>query len=302
MGTFVTFDVLGVQVARDAPTPCPDARPAAVTRARAWFHLIEQTCTRFEADSELRRLSARIGEAVPVSALLFEAVAFALEVARETDGAFDPTVGQRNAARGFDREFRSGERVSAGLAVLDECASFRDVLLDPINRTITLERPLVLDLGAVAKGLAIDLAVRELRDHAHFSIDAGGDLYLGGRNDAGRLWSVGIRHPRDPRAVIETLHVSDTAVCTSGDYERGAPATGGREHHILDPRTGVSPHGVASVTVVAPSAMVADALATAAFVLGPHEGLQLLARHGVEGVIYTDALERFATRGMPQPR
>ena len=92
--------------------------------------------------------------------------------------------------------------------------------------------------------------------------------------------------------------MSDAAVCTSGDYERTVPAADGGGHHILDPRSGASPDAVASVTVVAPTAMAADALATAAFVLGPREGLRLLERQGVEGLILTPALERYETRGM----
>jgi thiamine biosynthesis lipoprotein len=85
-------------------------------------------------------------------------------------------------------------------------------------------------------------------------------------------------------------------VCTSGDYERPAakPEDG---HHILDPRTRGSASASASVTVIAPTAMLADALATAAFVLGPDGGIELLDRMGVEGAIYTPALERRATRG-----
>jgi thiamine biosynthesis lipoprotein len=93
--------------------------------------------------------------------------------------------------------------------------------------------------------------------------------------------------------------VSNVAVCTSGDYERRSTNDEGRiEHHIIDPRTRASAAGAASVTVLASSAMVADALATAAFVLGPVDGLDLLERHGVDGLIITPALERFTTRGM----
>ena len=105
---------------------------------------------------------------------------------------------------------------------------------------------------------------------------------------------MGIRHPRGD-GLLDTLHVSDVAVCTSGDYERQTDAG----HHLLDPRTGAPANAVASVTVLAPSAMVADTLATAAFVLGPTDGIALLERHGVEGLIVTPALERFATRDMP---
>ncbi len=150
-------------------------------------------------------------------------------------------------------------------------------------------RPLVLDLGAVAKGLAIDMAALELRKFRNFMIDAGGDLYLGGLNSVDLPWSVGIRHPRIDDQLIESIRVSGQAVCTSGDYERN--------RHILDPRTGTEVTGVASVTVVAPTAILADALATAAFVLGPVDGIALLDRMDVNGLIITPELERFATRG-----
>jgi thiamine biosynthesis lipoprotein len=86
--------------------------------------------------------------------------------------------------------------------------------------------------------------------------------------------------------------VTDAAVCTSGDYERG--------EHLVDPRTGTPSSLAASVTVVAPTAMLADALATAAFILGPVEGLALLERHGVEGLILTPSLERFETADLPR--
>jgi FAD:protein FMN transferase len=277
MGTLVTIRVV------------PPGADEAIERAFGWFHDIEARCTRFDEDSELMRLCTRIGEPVPASAILFEAVRFALSVAEDTGGAFDPAIGQLMEARGFDREHRTGRTVRSARAA-EEGVSYRDVHVDAEARTITLDRSLTLDLGAVAKGLAVDAAARELRRFGDFAIDAGGDLYLGGRNPDGALWSVGIRHPRHDGQLIDSLSVSNKAVCTSGDYERGA--------HILDPRSGAAPADVASVTVVAPTAMVADALATAAFVLGPAEGIALLERHGVDGLIVTHALERHETAGL----
>lgn len=90
--------------------------------------------------------------------------------------------------------------------------------------------------------------------------------------------------------------MSDTAVCTSGDYEKRS-ATDERVHHIMDARTGESAAELASVTVVAPSAMVADALATAAFALGRSDGLRFLERHGVRGLLVTPSFERLETAG-----
>jgi FAD:protein FMN transferase len=288
MGTLVTIHIVRSDSEADAN--------AAIDRALGWFHEIEERCTRFSDHSELMQLTAQVGAAAPASAILYEAVQFALAVAEVTGGAFDPTVGHRMAARGFNREHRTGA-IARTPCTPDDVVSYRDVHLDPDRRTITLRRPLTLDLGAVAKGLAVDMAARELDPFRDFAIDAGGDLYLGGSNEQGAPWSVGIRHPRNEHELIASLHISNQAVCTSGDYERRT--AGGTAHHILDPRTGASARTVASATVVASGAMLADALATAAFVLGPEEGIALLDRMRVEGMIVTPELERFETRGVP---
>lgn len=292
MGTVVTIQVVG-----HGETPAAAAdRDATIDRATEWFQRVESSCSRFEEQSELRQLCAHVGTPVVVSEMLFEAVRFALAVASETNGAFDPTVGGVMEVRGFNREHRSGIATSsAGAAATG--GSFRDVRTDVTTRTITIMRPLTLDLGAVAKGLAIDLAARELAPLKNFAIDAGGDLFLGGHNADGEPWRVGIRHPREAGVMIETLRVSGAAVCTSGDYERAGVATDGG-HHLMDPRDGSSATALASATVIAPTAMVADALATAVFVLGPMEGIDRLDRHGADGVLFTPTLERSATRGM----
>jgi thiamine biosynthesis lipoprotein len=270
----------------------PPEAAAAVDRAYEWFRRVEASCTRFNPDSELMRLTQKTGEEVPVTPLLFEAVQFAVRVADASGGAFDPTVGHVMETSGFNREYSSGTIVNTAIAG-DPRATFRDVVIDPQQRTITLRCPLILDLGAVAKGLAIDLAARELAAFRSFAIDAGGDLFLGGCRPDGQPWSVGVRHPRPPgggSALIDTLWASDVAVCTSGDYERGT--------HIVDPRAGTPAAALASATVIAPTAMAADAIATAAFVLGPDEGLRLCETLGVDALLVSPSCERFETRGM----
>jgi thiamine biosynthesis lipoprotein len=291
MGTFTTIQVVGDQ---SDPKEIAD-REAAIERAFGWFHCIEECCSRFEPASELSQLARQIGVPVPVSEILYEAVQFAIAVAEESDGAFDPTVGVEMETRGFNREYRTRRVIHTGIAARG--VSYRDVRLDPKRRTITLLRPLMLDLGAVAKGLAIDMAARDLASFTGFAIDAGGDLFLGGCRLDGAPWTVGIRHPRDDRALIDAVRVSNRAVCTSGDYERRSGGDAG--HHIIDARSGTPATMLASVTVVAPTAMLADALATAAFALGPDEGIRLLERHGVEGLLVTPTLQRHATRGFP---
>jgi thiamine biosynthesis lipoprotein len=293
MGTLVTIQIVG----RDGDPRDAAHHNEAIDRGLAWFHRIEECCTRFDPQSELMRLSAQVGIPVPVSPVLYEAVQFALAVAEESGGAFDPTVGQAMQSRGFNREYRTGQIVYTPATQTDAPVTYRDVRLDPARKTITLLRPLVLDLGSVAKGLAVDLAARELQPFQNFAINAGGDLYLSGHNPYNQPWTIGIRHPRRDGELIDSIRVSDRAVCTSGDYERRS-STEFDGHHILDPSNGGSARAVASVTVVAPTAILADALATAAFVLGPADGIALFERLGVDGLIISPALERFATRGM----
>lgn len=285
MDTFVT-----IRLSRATP-----ASAAQAERAFDWFRRVEASCSRFDAQSEVMQLTGQVGRPVPASAILYEAVAFARAVAEASGGAFDPTIGHALERRGFNRHYQTGEVIATPIAP-GARPTYRDVRLDPARRTINLRCPLVLDLGAVAKGLAIDLATRELAPCKDFAIDAGGDLAVRGTNPAGEPWQIGLRHPRQPDALLGSVRLADAAICTSGDYERPAadPDAG---HHLLDPRSGHSPRAVASVTVIAPTALAADALGTAAFILGPQRGLRLLKRHGVEGLIITTALARYATPG-----
>lgn len=284
MDTVVSIDIAGHPSAADEPD--------AIHRAFAWFSAVESACSRFDPASELMRLCATVETSVRVSATLFEAVRFAVTVARLSDGAFDPTVGGLMEARGFNRNYRTGQRVAPRPPEVLR-PSYRDIEVDQTHQTITLHRPLVIDLGAVAKGLAIDLATRELAGVENYAIDAGGDIYVSGRNHEGSPWRVGVRHPRQP-GMWCVLQLSDAAVCTSGDYARPLDAV---EHHLLDPRTGRSPHDLASTTVVAPTAMLADALSTAAFVLGRERGLRLLEQQGVEGLTIDRTMDPAPTRG-----
>ena len=269
MGTIVTIDIV------DASPGTDGQRAQAITRAFGWFRDVEATCTRFDDSSELMQLCRRPGIATPVSEILFAATETALAVAEASDGSFDPAGVASGEGRG---------------------ATFRDVLLDSHAKTITLTRPLQLDLNSVAKGLAIDLAVSELRAFDHFVVDAGGDLYASGRNAHGDPWRIGIRHPAVDRELIATVDVSGAAICTSGNYERrDVSATPG---HIVNPRTGAIAEGTSSATVMAPSAMLADAMSTAVFVIGGAAGVAFLERHDVDGLLVTADLDVLATKDM----
>src|SRR5579871_2325284 len=284
-----------------------------VQRALAWFETVERTCTRFDPNSEVMQLLDRVGERVAVSTLLFEAVAFALDLAEQTNGAFDPTIGAHMEQLGFNTNYRTGDVIRTPVDA--RAGSYRDVAVDRGRRTILLRRPLVLDLNAVAKGLAIDLAARELGDYASVCLEAGGDLFVRGHNLDGQAWRVGIQHPRAEGLMVETLQLSNTSVCTSGDYERrghivdarsrGAPRSPSPtsseargEAHATDtlrssdaqapsPANAHAQNELASVTVLAPTAMAADGLSTAAMVLGRQQGAHFLEQQGVRGVLVT---------------
>ncbi|HVB10842.1 MAG TPA: FAD:protein FMN transferase [Bacillota bacterium] len=278
-----------VAIAGDQEAACA----TAAEQAFGWFAEVEARCSRFDPNSELRALALQPGQAVPVSPVLMQALRFACAVAEVSGGAFDPTIGGRQQARGLVRNYRTGRQepwLASGDAGAGE-PTWRDIRLDEDAQTVTLLRPLLPDLGAVAKGLAVDLAARAIRQAGfhQFTVEAGGDLFA-----AGRAWRVGIQHPRNPGALLGAIEVRDAAVCTSGDYARRAPGGG---HHILDPRAGGSPDAAVSCTVIAPSAMMADALATAAFVLGPRVGLPWLLGQGAEGMLLGPDLTPYTTPG-----
>jgi thiamine biosynthesis lipoprotein len=249
----------------------------AVQRALAWFDMVERVCTRFDPNSEVMRLLQHVGQPVQVSTLLLEAAGFALDLGDLTEGAFDPTVGATLEQLGHATNYRTGEVVKSNVDAA--LGSFRDVRLDRQAATITLGRPLVLDLNAVAKGLAIDLAMQALGQYPDVCLEAGGDLFVRGHNLDGEPWRVGIQHPRADGMLARTLRVSNAAVCTSGDYERAG--------HVLDARTRTAVTDLASVSVVAPTAMAADGLSTAAMVLGRDRGLELIASQGAAAILIT---------------
>ena len=231
MGTLVTIRV----VAHDADPREAARREQTVERAFAWFQRIEECCTRFDPRSELMQLTAQVGVAVPVSAILFEALQFALAVAEETRGAFDPTVGYAMEERGFNREHRSGQIVHSALEPQRGPASYRDVRIDPARKTITLLRPLVLDLEPSRQGTG--------RRHGRARTDCLPGFrhrrrrrsYLGGCNPDGAPLSVGIRHPRADNELIDSLLVSGRAVHFK-DYERRSSRRNWWPPHSRPPR------------------------------------------------------------------
>ena len=213
----------------------------------------------------------------------------ALEVAELSGGAFDPTVGPLLELWGWDvGEPRVPEpwEIEAVLPLVD----YKLVEINVENSTVFLPLPAMkIDLGGIAKGFVVDQGqklAKKLTTGASY-INAGGDINIIGQKPSGEEWRIAIQDPQHPREWAAIVPLGEGSVATSGDYQRFFEEDGVVYHHILAPQTGMPAGGdVRSVTVVAPEAITADALATAAFVLGREEGLQLLENlAGIAGVI-----------------
>jgi FAD:protein FMN transferase len=168
---------------------------------------------------------------------------------------------------------------------------YQQVVVDePPGTAFIRRRGMRVHLGGIGKGYAIDRAVALLRQRgfANFMIQAGGDLYVAGLNN-GQPWKLGIRDPRGPAdRVFATVEMGDGTFSTSGDYERFFLRNGRRYHHLLDPDLGEPARLTRSVTIVSNSALLADALSTGVFVLGPEAGMALVERlPEVEAVMVT---------------
>jgi thiamine biosynthesis lipoprotein len=262
-------------------------------RAFEWFAAVESACSRFDPASEVNQLVEHVGEPVEVSPVLAAAIRLALRIAEDTGGAFDPVVGGRLAAAGYDRDYRTGVRWRGGRTLAPD-ATWRDVTIDDAD-LVTLAEPVLLDLGGLVKGLAIDLASLEFADCPGALVNAGGDVYAAGTDVNGSPWRVGIADPLHPGQLLGAFAVADLAVATSGCYARGP--------HLVDPRPMPTPEErrAASVTVVAPSAAAADGLSTAAAVLDVEAATDLLESvEDVAGVLVTPSGARLSTAGFEE--
>ncbi len=277
----VDFPAMGTMVSLLLPTPRAASGTAAV---RALFAGWEGTLSRFRPDSELSYLNRRAGETVAVGALLFEVIATALVAARASGGLYDPTLLRQIEGLGYDRSFESlpSRLAPASTPVLRAGGGWRGVYLEPASRRVTLPTGVGLDLGGIAKGMAVDAALARLAalGAAPAMVNAGGDLAVSGLPPDGDAWTVAIPCPNAGDDYVLPLHHG--AVATSGvarrHWRQGAEA----RHHLLDPRTGLpSASGLWSVTVVAARCTQAEAAVKVAFVLGPDAGARFLDQQGL---------------------
>ena len=258
---------------------------------------LEAVFSGYRPDTPVSRLN-RDGVLDDPPAELAAVVRRALHFAELTGGAFDPTVPPLIEL--YRNSFAESGAPPAEHA-LEEAMSrvgYRHVTADAGR--IAFARPgMAVSLDGIAKGYVLDRVVEQVAGAGAAGVlaDGGGDLSAGEGEVAGAGWPVGVEHPREPGTLLGTIEVRHQGVATSGDYMRAYTADR-RHHHIVDPRTGSSPGHASAATVVARSAMDADALATAAMVLGPVQGIELLERlDGTEGLIVTRDLDLVRSSG-----
>lgn len=267
---------------------------AALDAVQAELDRLTTAFDRFTPGSDIDRVNKAIGEWVEVDRETVAVVQSALELAKLTDGAFDPTVAPLVDLWGFVEDPHSlggagssptvmrGEEppADAEIRAILPAVGYEQVEVDEKASRLKLTRDgAELDLGGVAKGYATDRAVAILKEHGVESglVNLGGDMFALGAKPNGKPWRVGVQHPRlSGEEYIAILNLVDQAVVTSGDYQRYFEYEGKRYTHLIDPRTGYPQQGLASVTVVAPSGTQADALATAVAVMGMEEGYAFL--------------------------
>jgi len=258
----------------------------AIAAGFAEVSRLEGILSDYDPQSELSRLSAQAPnlDPTPVSNDLWRVLVRAVEIRDATGGAFDPTVGPLTTL--WRQARRSGRMPLPGkLAAAREAVGRETLRLVPDSRAVVLTRPAMrLDLGGIGMGYAVDRAVAVLERYGITAamVDASGDIAVTAPPPGTAGWRIVVAPLRpagttpSPHDTGEHLLLTHAAVTTSGDAFQAVEIDGRRYSHIVDPRTGVGVAGPAAVTVVAPDCTTADALATAASVLGPEQAASVI--------------------------
>jgi thiamine biosynthesis lipoprotein len=289
--------MMGTQINLIVYGPDRDTCEEAVRSTFARMEGLIESLSRYNADSELSVLN-RDGRLDNPGRPLREVLLLAEQISRLTYGSFDVSVLpllQLYTKSRADNSLPEGSELDRTL----ELVNYRKITVRE-HRVELAERGMALTLDGIGKGYIVDQGIENLKSLGFDSVyvEAGGDLMVTGAKKGARPWRIGIRNPRpESSKELLTIGVTNTAVATSGDYMQ--PFTSDlRYHHIIDPRTGISPPELASATVTAPTVALADGLATAAMVLGPEKSRTLLESiPGCEGLFIGKDLSRTRTSG-----
>lgn len=246
-----------------------DTAVAEITR-------IEKLISSWDVNSQTSEINRNAGiKPVKVDVELFQLIERAIGISTLTDGAFDISYASMDRIWKFDGTMKampSEEEIKASVANV----GFQNIVLDNDHSTVFLKRTgMKIGFGGIGKGYSADKAKSLLIEKGVSSgiINASGDMNTWGKQPNGEAWKVAITNPMNKNKVFALLPITDGAVVTSGDYEKYVDFDGTRYTHIINPRTGYPSSGIISVTVFAPKAELADALATSVFVMGKEAGL-----------------------------
>ncbi len=295
MGTVYTIKYL-------APPAVP--QDAEVRReSEAILARLTREFSTYDPDSELSKLNrAPAGQWLALSPEALLLMRYALELNRLSGGAFDMTVGPLLALWGFGPRMASRERVPSAAEIagtLKLVGAGQIELREAPPAVRKRNAQVALDLNALVPGYAADRLAEKLEQLGvnDYMVDLGGELRLKGRNERGEPWAIAVESPQPGSGPIATLHLSARAVSSSGGYRNFFELNGKRYSHELDPRSGRPiEHELASVTVIAESALAADGLSTALLVLGPVEGFALAERENLAALFIMRAGEGWTRR------
>jgi FAD:protein FMN transferase len=261
---------------------------AAATAGFAEIRRLEELLSTWISTSELSQVNASAGvKPVHVSTETLAVMQRAMQAAEMTDGGFNIAIGPAVETWNVN----DGQRIPAEseLDALRPLVDLQAIHVDVEKQTIFLEKAgMRIDVGGIGKGYAADQAVDALRRIGAVAgvVALSGDIKTFGRLPGGKMFPVGIQHPRKDGTVLAWIDLQDEAISTAGDYERFFEREGVRYHHILDPRTLQPARNCQSVTVVAREGIWADGLDTGIFVMGVKLGMQLVeALPDVEAII-----------------
>jgi len=291
MGTFVSLRAAGPRA------------PVALDAALDELDRVERLFSYNIPGSDVSRLNDAAGRGpVDLDAETILVLTAAQRIAELSGGAFDATVAPLVDAWGFRPDVEEQQVPTSGdLAAALARVDYRRLRVDTAtNQAELLDAGMAVDLGGIAKGYAVDRVAAVLRDHGVTSalIDVGGNVYGLGLRPDGQPWRIGLQHPRDTTELLGIMPLTERSIATSGDYQRFFVQDGETYHHVIDPHTGWPATAMISIAIVAPTGMEADAVSTAAFVLGPQDGLALVRSLGFEAVMYTNDGQVQVTGGL----
>jgi thiamine biosynthesis lipoprotein len=265
----------------------------AVKKGISEVSRIESVISSWDPNSQTSAINKMAGkEAVSVEPELFDLIERALKISDISNGYFDISFAAAGRLWKFDG---SEQRVPAEEAILQSVAlvNYKNIELNREMNTVFLKKEgMRIGFGAIGKGYAANRASLLMKEMGIESgvVNAGGDLLAWGYQTDEKPWSIGITNPADKFEILAWVDITNTAVVTSGDYEKYALINGERYGHIIDPKTGWPVKGITSVTIICPDAELADALATTVFVLGLEDGMALVNHlKDVEAIIIEDS-------------